>query len=734
VPHRLRASCAAACLALLAALAPPTTHAADTTAPPTPVRPVTDTYHGTAVVDPYRWMEDMGSAEFQDWLRAQAGHTEQVLARIPGREPLRQRLMALSNATESAFALHSAAKRLFYLKSEPGHDQPRLYVRTGNAGTPRLLLDPRHLPGDAGPHSIDFFTPSPDGRLVALGLSRGGSENSQLRVLKVADGTLLPEHIDGTGLNEGVAWLPDNRRFFYNRLPPPDAQGQQERYNKTAVWLHTVGRSAGGDVQVFGWGVAPQRSFAVPDLPYVYTAPGSPWLLAEVLHGDAAERSYHVARASDLAGPATPWRRIIAPADAVTRATLNGQQVFALSQRQASRRELLRYDLARPRAAPAVALPAGEPVLRNVLAGRQAVYVEALDGGTSRLLQVPLRSGPAQPLALPLQGVLRELVPHGAGLLLRMEGWASPAAWWVREAGQPARPLALQAPSTLDLSGIEVQRAMVRSHDGTQVPLSILHRKGLVQDGRRPTILTGYGAYGISMEPRFNPQVLAWLEQGGVMAVAHVRGGGEFGADWHRGGFILTKQNTVSDFIACAQYLVDQRYTQPARLAGTGRSAGGITIGGAITQRPDLFGVAHSGVGVSDMLRMELTPNGAPNVAEFGTVQQPDHFRAMHAISPVHRVSDGTRYPAVIVTTGANDPRVEAWMSGKLAARLQAATASGKPVLLRVDFAGGHGMGSGRAQRVAETADVWSFFLWQMGEPGFMVPPEAPAAPPPRGG
>ncbi len=696
-------------------------HAGDASAPATKVSPVTDTYHGTAVVDPYRWMEDMESADFKDWIKTQAGHADKVLAQIPGRDGLRQRLTALSSEVgETVFSLQSQAGRLFYMKQEPGRDQPRLFVRTGAQGPQRMLLDPTDLPGEPGPHSIDFFTPSPDGRWIALGLSKGGSEDSVLRVLKVADGSFGPERITRAGLNDHIAWLPDNRRFFYNRLPGPDAQGKQERYTKSAVWLHTLGQPEQRDTPVFGWGVSAERSFEIPDLPYVRTAAGSPWLLADVLHGDAAEHSYFVARVADLNGPATPWRRLIAPADGVTQAVLGGQQVFALSQQRASRRELLRHDLARAGSAPKTVLPAGDTVLRNLEVGPDSLYVEGLDGGVSRLLQVPLRgAGAAKAVDLPLAGTLREIVPHRGGAWLRLEGWAQPAAWWDLAPGQPARASSLQLPSMLDTSGIEVRRVMVRSPDGTMVPLSILHRKGLALDGERPTILSGYGAYGISMEPRFNAQRLAWLERGGVMAVAHVRGGGEFGADWHRGGWILTKQNTVTDFIACAEYLIAQRYTRSAKLAGIGGSAGGITIGGSITQRPELFGVAQIAVGVSDMLRMELTPNGAPNVAEFGTVQNPEHFKAMVALSPYHRVTDGSKYPAVIVTTGANDPRVDAWMPGKMAARLQAATASGKPVLLRVDFAGGHGMGSGRAQRISETADVWSFFLWQMGEAGF---------------
>ncbi|MFL6664909.1 MAG: prolyl oligopeptidase family serine peptidase, partial [Rhizobacter sp.] len=285
-----------------------------------------------------------------------------------------------------------------------------------------------------------------------------------------------------------------------------------------------------------------------------------------------------------------------------------------------------------------------------------------------------------------------------------------------------------QKPLALDSSGFEARRVMVPAADGTPVPLTILLRRDLALDGSHPAVITGYGAYGISMEPRFSPRRLAWLERGGVLAVAHVRGGGEFGADWHNAGRVVkgTKQNTIGDFIACAEYLVTAGYTSRGKLAGTGGSAGGITIGGAITQRPDLFVAAQSAVGLSDMLRSELTPNGPPNIFEFGTVRNPEHFRTMWAVSPYHHVEDGVAYPAVIVTTGANDPRVDAWEPGKMAARLQAATSSGRPVILRVDFDAGHGVGSTKSQLVAQDADVWSFFLWQMGEPAFPPAPRAP--------
>jgi prolyl oligopeptidase len=704
---------------LIALAASATAFAADSSAPPTPRIDVTDVYHGVPVVDPYRWMEDMQSAQWSTWLKAQAEHADQVLARLPGRAALAKRLVELSDAGETVQGLARSAGQVFFLKTEPGHNSPRLHVRDA-AGQERLLVDPDALPGEGGHHAIDFFAPSPDAKRVAVGISQGGSEASVLRVLDVASGRFLSEAIAGTGLNQfGVAWRPDNRSFFYNRLPAGETSG----YSKSAVYLHVVGRDAARDPLVFGWGATASRRFDEPDLPYVFTTPGSRWATAIVLHGDAPDRSFYVAPLAKVLDGTAPWRRVVAPQDQVRQAVVAGNALYAVSQHGAPRGQLLRHDLLHPGRAPSVAVPQGELVLRTPVATRDAVVVEALDGGMSRLLRVPLGKGTPGLLPLPFDGFVREFEPDPTrtDLWVHLEGWThAPVIMRIAPDGSAA-DTGLQKPLAVDTSGIEARRVMVKSADGASVPLSILARKGLALDGSHPTIVTGYGAYGISMEPRFQARRLAWLERGGVLAVAHVRGGGEFGNDWHNAARVVNgnKQNTISDFIACAEYLVSAGYTSRAKLAGAGGSAGGITIGGAITQRPELFAAAQSAVGVSDMLRMELTPNGPPNIPEFGTVKNAEQFKAMFAISPYHHVQDGAAYPAVIVTTGANDPRVAAWEPGKMAARLQAATSSGKPVLLRVEFDAGHGVGSTKAQAVSETADVWSFFLWQMGDPAF---------------
>jgi len=277
--------------------------------------------------------------------------------------------------------------------------------------------------------------------------------------------------------------------------------------------------------------------------------------------------------------------------------------------------------------------------------------------------------------------------------------------------------------SPVDFSGIESEEVKAKSADGTMVPLSIVHQRGLKMDGSHPTLLHGYGSYGYTYDPAFDPTSLAWLERGGVVAVAHIRGGGEYGEDWHNGGRKGTKKNTITDFLACAQYLIDHRYTSPQHLAGEGTSAGGITIGGAITERPDLFGAALDNVGMSDDLRAELQVNGPANIPEFGTVKNGDDFKNLLAISAFHRIKDHTAYPAVLLTTGINDPRVDPWQMNKMTARLQAATSSGKPVLLRVDYDAGHGgIGATKSQHTTLLTDQYSFLLWQLGDPEFAVP------------
>jgi prolyl oligopeptidase len=369
-----------------------------------------------------------------------------------------------------------------------------------------------------------------------------------------------------------------------------------------------------------------------------------------------------------------------------------------------------------------VIIAEGHGVLTGVSLAKEGIYARERDGSVSRARRVSFDGTQIHPVTLPLEGNVGLAVTdeREAGALIDVQGWLERGRLFVYDAAtDTAVDTGLLPPSKTDTSAFEAREVAVVSYDGTRVPMSLIYKKGLQLDGTHPTILGGYGSYGIPLEPRFRPTDVAWLERDGVLAVAHVRGGGEYGDTWHQAGRLLDKHRTILDFIACAQHLVDAHYTTPARLAAIGGSAGGITVGGALTWRPDLFAVILDLVGVSDALRFETEPNGPPNAAEFGSVRTEAGFHGLYTMSAYAHVRDGTAYPGVLFSTGANDPRVAPWQMAQMAARVQAATSAKRPVLLRVDYDAGHGIGSSRSQFVSLQADLWAFALWQMGVAGF---------------
>jgi prolyl oligopeptidase len=347
-------------------------------------------------------------------------------------------------------------------------------------------------------------------------------------------------------------------------------------------------------------------------------------------------------------------------------------------------------------------------VLQNISTAKDGLYIEGQQGGISHLLRIPNGQNAAVPVTLPFAGAIEGFYTavDMDGALMRLAGWTEAPQWYSYDpATDKLTNTGIEPLNPTDFSNITSVEVNATAADGTQVPLSIIYRKDLAMNGQNPCLMEGYGAYGISLDPNFDATRLALLEKGIIIAYAHVRGGGENGEDWHLAGQKLTKQNTIGDFIACAEYLIKQGYTSPSKLAGRGTSAGGITISGALTQRPDLFVLAICNVGVMDTLRMEAGPNGAVNTPEFGSVKDADGFKALYAMDGYQHVKDGTAYPAVLLITGANDPRVDPWELFKMTARLQAATTSKNPILLRIDYDAGHGMGSSKAQRDLITAD-----------------------------
>jgi prolyl oligopeptidase len=699
--------------------------------PATPVRAVIDDYFGTKVVDPYRWLENTSDPVVIAWMKAQNDYTRAELARIPGRDELLARIKSLDNAGNVVSSLQVWGGHYFYYKTEPGSDNRKLFVRDTLGSPERLLVDPEKMTTADGKHySIDYFQPSLDGIYVAYGISLGGSEESVLHVLQSATGKVLPDSIDRAEF-ASPSWLPDGKSFFYTRAQklaadaPPTA-----KYQKLKVYRHTLGGDPDTEPLVFGFGANPTVNVDENDFTVVAFSPGAPdFVLGLVIHGVKREIDIYSVAFDANPGAKTVWKKVADQTDEVTGFDVHAGEIYLLSHKNASRFKVLRTGLGAPDLAQAaVAVPASEVVVTGISAAGDALYVQDLDGGIGRLRRLPYSSGNIQPIKLPFDGAIQSLVtnPRESGAWLELVSWTKSPLWYSLDAKtDKLTDTALVPPSPVDYSQIESEEVKAKSADGTMVPLSIIHKRGLVLDGSHPTWLTGYGAYGINYDPYFDPTILVFLERGGIHAIAHVRGGGEYGEDWHLAGQKLTKQHTIDDFLAGGEYLIEHKYTSAAHLAGEGTSAGGITIGGAITQRPEMFGAALIRVGDSDSLRSETMASGPANIPEFGTVTEADGFKALFAMDAYQHVKANTPYPAVLLTTGVNDPRVAPWQAAKMTARLQASTSSGKPVLLRVDYDAGHGIGSTKSQRDIELADEVAFLFWQLGVTGYAPSPAA---------
>ncbi len=674
-------------------------------------------------------------ASFRDYLKGQDAHTRAVIARIPGRAALGRDVAAVSGLEARAYDVFLIGQRYFYLKRPAGAELAQLVVRDGVSGEERVLIDPAKL-GTATSHAaIDQYMPSEDGRLVAYGVSQGGSERSVLHVVDTATGSVLADSIDRAQF-AALTWAPDGQSFYYSRLPKlPDSAPATERDSHIHILHHRLGTDPETDTTVLDVDALPFAFKAAQVFPALVITPKSDYALAIISDGVSPEIAVYSAPLAALAGPRIPWQEVASQANGVTYATVRGSTISLLSHDGAPRFKVMQEDLAHPGYAAATTLVAqGSGVLTSVAAAADGLYLAERDGAVFRISRLANGATTPQPVALPFEGTVEPpgedaggLVtdPRDPGAVIGLASWLHPQVWLHERPAEAASGGATLSDTGIvpafprDLSGYEAIETSVKARDGTMIPVSILKRRGLAMDGRRPTLVDGYGSYGISLDPYFSPGVLPWLDRGGLFVETHVRGGGEGGLEWHLAGKIATKHNTITDFIDCAQWLVDRHYTDHAHLAGSGTSAGGITIGGAITEDPSLFRAALIRVGSSNASRSEFSENGPSNIPEFGTVTDPEQLPALLAMDAYQHVRSGVAYPAVLLTGGADDPRVTIWEPAKMTARLQASTTSGRPVLLRVEFDAGHGIGSTRTQRDVETADEYAFLLWQFGEAGY---------------
>jgi prolyl oligopeptidase len=728
-------------------VSPPAETATTTTPPaiaPAPAAPEApavpgyrEMHHGVAVDDPFRALEDSADPATQAFFREQAAKTRVTLDGLAGRPELLARIRALSEENTAVTSLTLAANRVFFLRRSPGKMTPVLMMRDGVNGPDRLLVDPERFANGGARAAIDWFAPSPDARYVAYGISRGGSEDSVLRVLATDTAKDLPLEIDRARFNRQLEWHPDSRSFYYARIP--EGNMGAKRNANIRVYRHVIGRETARDEVVFAPGVGGARDVPEFVYPSLHVPLESRYAYAVARDGVRREIAVHVTLQRDLAAGQPRWRKLVGYADDVTAIEGWKDDLYLLSHRHAPRFRILRakgdaVDLTAAR----VVVPQGDVVIESMALAREALYLKMMVGGVHRLERVPIGLlGTKAPefLRIPFDNAITQLVAHPRrpGALLRMQGNIDPPVIYELDPRRgDLRNTGIQPPSRADFSEMDEVRLYAPAPDGTRIPVTLIYKKTTQLTGNNPTLLVGYGSYGTSLAPTFDPARLAWLERGGVYALAHVRGGGEYGQAWHEAGRKANKANTILDFIAVAEFLVSYGFTNPKRLAIMGTSAGGIPAGGALVRKPELFAAVVARVPVMDMLRIEFAQNGPANIPEFGSIATAQGFEALRVMSAYHHVKDGTAYPAVLLTAGMNDPRVDPWQSGKMAARLQAASNSGKPVLLRVDYDSGHGYGTMRTQREEELADIYSFLLWQFGDPKFQPAPPPSAPPPPE--
>ena len=684
-------------------------------APDTPKKPVTTEYHGVTVEDPYQWLESDEDSQVKAWSDAQNQQTRKNLDSFPDRTAIEKQLQEWYAKTSPSYSsLVSRPGTLFAMKFQPPKQQPLLVTLASadDLKSEKVVLDPNVL-DTKGTTAIDWFVPSLDGKYVAMSLSKGGSEDGTLHFYETATGKALPDtiaHVQYPTAGGSAAWNADGTGVFYTRFPRKGERPDADLNFYQQIYFHKLGTPDTEDKYSIG------KDFPrIAEITLAASRDGK-YILATVANGDGGEFAHY------LLGPDQSWKQITQFSDQIKLARLGRDNaLYLLSRADAPRGKVLRLPLDVPELKNAAEIIAsGEAVIEQIVPSTDALYVGDLLGGPSQIRRFDLNGKNETTISTPQISAVQELLALEDGsLLFRDVSYTNPAAWFhcLNGKTEPVKT-ALQSTSPVSFADIEVRREFASSKDGTKIPLNVLSRKGMKRDGNNPTLLYAYGGYGISMSPNFDFTRRLWFDRGGVYVVANIRGGGEFGEEWHKAGNLTKKQNVFDDFAAAAEYLIKENYTRPGKLAIQGGSNGGLLMGAMITQHPDLFRAVVSSVGIYDMLRVELAPNGAFNVTEFGTVQNPEQFKALYAYSPYHHVVDGTKYPAVLMMTGANDGRVAPYHSRKMTARLLAANKSENPILLRTSSSAGHGIGTALSERIKQSADIYAFLFGQLGMTG----------------
>ena len=675
---------------------------------------IIDTYHGTQVEDPYRWLEDWSSGEVKNWSGSQNAAARKVLDVLPHRDAIAARVEAVMGGnTVSYYSAQRVGGQAWFMKYAPPKQQPFLVKvdADGNKASERVIFDPEAF-DESGSTSVEWYEVSPNGKLLAIALTVAGAEVADLHIFDVATGERVDEilpRVNGPTAGGDMSWDADSSGFYYTRYPRDGEKSTEDQNFYQQLWHRQLGTPLSADSYEIG------RLFDRIAEIRVEQHAASGKVLVTMQYGDSGRFQLHV-RVSNGS-----WHRLSDYDDKLVQATfIDENALLVLSRQQAPRGKFLRMDISDlPASKLSRLLPQQDDTLASNFYGdptfivqQGKIYAKTLLGGPQELRVYDLQG---EPQSRPRMGVsgIGQIVPWDDGVMVRHYSYLSPSDWLMIDGAHTAR-YPMSSTSPVDFDGFKVVRNFAVSRDGTHVPVNIIMAEGTKLDGSNPLLLTGYGGYGVSLSPGFNPVRKVWLEQGGIMAIANLRGGGEFGEEWHQQGMLTEKQNVFDDFHGVMRYLVEAGYTSEERLAIEGGSNGGLLMGAMLAQHPEDFHAVISHVGIYDSLRSELSPNGAFNIPEFGTVENPEHFKALYAYSPYHQVKKAP-YPAILFMTGENDGRVDPMHSRKMTAMLQAQNTSANPVLLRTSGNTGHGSGTPLNETISQQVDRLAFLFDSMG-------------------
>jgi prolyl oligopeptidase len=663
-----------------------------------------DTVHGQVIVDPYRWLEDGENPEVQKWTYEQNACTRFWLDRIPRREMIYKRLEELMSIGYLGTPV-VRGDQIFYRKRKGTENQPVLHLKQGLKSRSQVVIDPNAWSED-GTVAMDWWVPSDDGRLIAYGVSEGGSEKSTLSIRDVSTGQDLSDVIPYTRYAD-IAWLKDNTGFYYTRYPAPGTVPPGEENYHQHVFFHKLGTSPDQDPLIFGEGRPMEEMPGVsisPDGQYLLLSLWQGWSKSEIYFKDLKDGREFTPVVKDMEG--LFWGQIL------------DHTLYLFTNYKAPHYHIYAVDLRQPEPENWKELiPETNAILQSFDIVGNHLAVEAMENAYSHVRIYTLDGELKTEIPLPTMGSVYGVNGEwdSDDLFFGFESFFLPLIVYHYNMKSGELEVFDQLITDLDFSGFEHKQVWYISKDGTKVSMFVVHKKGLELNGKNPTLLTGYGGFNSSMTPYFSEGEYFWLENGAVYAIPNLRGGGEYGEGWHQAGMFENKQNVFDDFISAAEWLIDQGYTNPGKLAISGASNGGLLVGAALTQRPDLFQAVVCRVPLLDMVRYHKFDIARLWIPEYGSAEAPDQFKYLYAYSPYHHVGKGTDYPAILLTAGTSDSRVNPLHARKMAALLQSCTSSDRPVLLRVETKAGHGQGKPFSKRIEENTDIYSFLLWQLG-------------------